>query len=176
MKEILIAAVLILVIWDSCIAQSNDSGKKFGISMDFDLVVRDDDLDQEGIGFAFSLGGVKYIGDSSGRYRLIPSVEYGSFKWEENDFYNKYVSLNLIGSMDLIKGRRYSIPVSGGLVLDYSKSKNGESRIRESYKLYFGSRINLKSNWAIEFLNLGLSVNSDFLSIKMNYIRLEYQF
>jgi len=66
--------------------------------------------------------------------------------------------------------------MSGGLVLDYNKNEFGESRIKESIRLYMGFRINFKVNWAMEFLNLGMAVSKDFIVLRMNYIRAEYQF
>lgn len=176
MRLILIASVLMTLI--STEAYSQVKGKtlhKYGLSVDFDLIVRQDDLDQEGIGFALALGGVKYLGEG-GRFRLIPNVEYGSFKWEEDDLFYNYFALNLMAQMDIIKYTRFSIPMSGGLVLDYSENDVGMSRIRESYRLYFGLRLDFKSNWAIEFFNFGMALNNNFISLRCTYLRMEYQF
>lgn len=176
MKSLVVVLILLLGVCTKSEAQSNEIDTPTnGISLDLDLVIRSDDLDQEGAGPAFAIGWVKYLGDE-GKYRLTPSIEYGAFKWEQDDLYYDYYSLNLIASMDLFKWGRYSIPMSGGIVIDYTKDQNGDSRIKEAYKLFFGSRIDLRSNWAIEFLNFGLIINQDFFSMKTTYLRAEYQF
>ena len=96
MKSIVL--ILALLFFGSVFSLAQDAdgpNKQYGISMDLDLIFRFDDLDQEGAGPALSIGGVRSFGDS-GRYRLIPSLEIGSFKWDENERLNSYAGLNLL--------------------------------------------------------------------------------
>lgn len=176
MRVLLTAISFLFVSCSFTFCQShNQFQPSYGLSIDLDLIVRSDDLDQEGIGFSIAVGGVKYLGES-GKYRLTPSIESGAFQWQENDVLHKYYALNLLAQIDVIKYTVYSLTMNGGLVLDYSKSELGESRLKESYRMFLGNRLNLKSRWALELFNCGLAFSKDFIALRCTYFRLEYQF
>lgn len=173
-----ISFLFISLSFSIAIAQAQEDVVDFGnigLTFGVDLIIREDHVDQGGLGPAFILGSVIELGETD-RMRLIPSLEYGLFKWQEDDILNDYFAINVLGQIDVIRFRKYSIPMSGGAVLDFNNDENGNLKVKEAFKLYLGNRLVLKDGWAIEFLNFGLTVNRDFAVVKGGYFSLEKKF
>lgn len=175
MRFITIILVLVLSCFHGSFLFAQDKVKENGISMNFDLTIREDDLDRGGLGFVAALGYVRYVSED---FRLVPSLEYSAYKWEQDDTFHNYVGLNLFAQYDLLDLGRYDIPVGGGLIMDFARTDGGDLRVAPVFHIYGTNRITFKSNnWSVEFLSFGLSTNfRDFAAIKVTYFRLEKKF
>lgn len=169
------AVILILFSCTFGIAQSSENQKSgYGLIMDLGLIIRDDNINRDGLGPSIEIGAAKYL-DDEGRNRIFATIEAGWFQWNEKQPYDDYVALNVLFQRSLLRYKKYSLPVTAGLAWDYTKNDDGLSNLATLGRLYFGSRFDF-DNWAMEVLNVGLNIGSDFVSLKMTYFRAEWKF